>query len=70
MRELNQLMKDNGRRGITQSKMGLILSDMGYSEWGRAPKPVIPHLQMPMLWYKGDVSTVSFDDCKAAMGWH
>ena len=70
MRELNQLMKDNGRRGITQSKMGLILSDMGYSEWGRAPKPVIPHLQMPMLWYKGDASTVSFDDCKAAMGWH
>ena len=69
-RELDELLRQRGSRGITKSKVDLILTDMGYSHWGRAPIPVMPHMERPALWYKGDVSTVEYEDCKKAMGWH
>ena len=67
-RALSDLMSEKGKR-ITKSKLTLILTDMGYELWGRAPKPVMPHMEKPLLWYKGDVNKMTFDDCKKAQGW-
>ena len=68
--DLNKLMKEKGNK-ITLSKIGIILRGMGYSPWGRAPKPVIgTDMQRPSIWYKGDPSTVSFEDCMKSQGWH
>ena len=55
---------------IAKSKIGMILTDMGYEQWGRAPKPVAHQERLrPSLWYKGDASTVTFSDFMNAQGW-
>ncbi len=60
--ELDGLMKTKNIR-IIKSKIGSILTEMGYVKWGRAPKPIIRENNLrPSLWYKGDISTVDFDN--------
>ena len=66
---LSQLLRDKHIK-IAKSKIGMILTDMGYQHWGRAPKPIMHQdLLIPSLWYKGDKSAVSFADFMNAQGW-
>lgn len=67
--ELDILMRERHFK-IAKSKIGSILTDLGYSHWGRATKPLIPHLIRPSLWYRGDPKTVTFDDYKKANNKH
>ena len=65
--ELDLLMRERHIR-IAKSKIGTILVGLGYKHWGRATKPLIPHMTRPSLWYRGDPGTVTFDDYKKSQG--
>ena len=67
--DLDDLMKEK-RKNLMPSKVGMILSSLGYERWGRASKPIMPHMTRPSLWYKGDPSTVTYEDCHKAQGWN
>lgn len=65
-----ELLMRECRFKISRSRMSLILRDLGYQPAGRAHKPIMDcELRRPALWYKGDVNTVTPQDCAVAQAW-
>lgn len=71
---LREELKHRNQRHLPPVKMGLILSELGYSNqhWdkGRSPRVVIHNgdRTYPVLWYKGDASDLTPEDYLAAQG--
>lgn len=66
---LSQLLRDKHIK-IAKSKIGMILTEMGYKHWGRAPKPILHQDKLrPSLWYKGEIENKTFADFMTAQGW-
>ena len=67
--DLDELMREK-RKQLMPSKVGMILNSLGYQYVDRAPKPIMPHMTRPSVWYKGDPATVNYDICHKAQGWN
>jgi transposase len=50
---LDRLLRERGVK-VSRSRIGSILTELGYSQWGRAPRPIMMEdAKRPVLWYKG-----------------
>jgi hypothetical protein len=50
---LDRLLRERGIR-VSRSRIGSILTELGYKQWGRAPRPImLEDAKRPVLWCKG-----------------
>lgn len=67
---LAKMLRDRGVR-ISRIKLASIMSDLGYHEWGRAPRAVMCEDALrPKLWFKGDPASVDFEGFLSAQAYH
>lgn len=67
---LAKMLRDRGVR-ISRIKLASIMSDLGYREWGRAPRAVMCEDALrPKLWFKGDPASVDFEGFLSAQAYH
>ena len=66
---LDRVLEDRRLR-TSRHKLSGIVRDMGFNEWGKAPRPLIQEgMKRPKLWYSGEVSERTFDDYLEAQGY-
>ena len=67
---LAKMLRDRGVR-ISRIKLASIMFDLGYYEWGRAPRAVMcEDATRPKLWFKGDPTGVDFEGFLSAQAYY